>query len=70
MNHPAVQAVLGVLCLLGVFVYPALCLSRIAARLGRRPLRYGLCSLLPLGSLVALGVLAFSGPPRPRGGAR
>lgn len=63
MDNPGAQALGGLLVLLVVFVYPALCLSRIAGRMGRSPLRYGLISLIPLGSLVALGVLAFSADP-------
>lgn len=66
MNSPLGQVVGGLLLILVIFVYPAVCLSRIAARLGRNPTPYALGALIPLGSLVLLGVLAFSAsPPAP-----
>lgn len=62
------EGLLILVLILVVFIYPALCLSRIAGKLGRSPTRYALFSLLPLGSLVALGVLAFAGA-QPRAGS-
>ncbi|MCS6912998.1 MAG: hypothetical protein RMK29_18410 [Myxococcales bacterium] len=61
MDH-VVWGLLGVLL---VLVYPAVCLGRIAARQGRRPWPYALLSLVPPLSLVLLGVLAFARLPRP-----
>lgn len=69
MNNPGAQAAAGLLFVLIIFVYPALCIGRIAAQLGRRPRRYMLGALVPLGSLVALGVLAFSAPQQSQPGA-
>lgn len=63
MDSPVAKGLLGVVVLLIIFVYPAVCISRLASRLGKSPVRYGLFSIIPLGSLVALGLLAFSAPP-------
>lgn len=69
MNNPGAQAAAGLLFVLIIFVYPALCIGRIAAQLGHRPRFYVLGALVPLGSLVALGVLAFSAPQAQPGAA-
>lgn len=46
-----------------VMVYPAVCIARIANKLGRNGLSYGLLSVVPPMPLVLLGVLAFGGGP-------
>lgn len=68
MQSSGAEAALVLVMILVVFVYPALALGRIAGRLGKSPRRYGLLALVPLGSLVALGLLAF-GEAAPRGQA-
>lgn len=42
-----------------VFVFPSLCMGKIATKLGRSGLVFGLLAAMPLGLLVALGLLAL-----------
>src|ERR1700712_837251 len=42
-----------------VFVFPALCIGKIATKLGRSGIVFGLLAAIPLGLLVALGLLAM-----------
>lgn len=53
--------------LLVVLIYAGTCFGKIAGRLGRNPILFGILCLLPMVNLIALGVLAFhqSAPAEP-----
>ena len=46
-----------------VLVAYAICFGKIAARLGRNPIVYGVLILVPGANLLAMAWLAFSPPP-------
>lgn len=52
------QALGMILTVLFILILPALCIGKIAARLGRSGLAFFLLAAIPLGSLLALGLLA------------
>ncbi len=47
------------LVLLLVVAYTATCFGKIASRLGKNPVLFGILCVVPMVNLVALGVLAF-----------
>lgn len=53
------QALGMILTVLFLMILPALCIGKIAARLGRSGLVFFLLAAMPLGSLLALGLLAM-----------
>ena len=53
------HSVAVVFMILMVIAFPALCVSRIATKMGRSGLVFGLLTLMPLGILFTLGFLAL-----------
>lgn len=49
-----------VLMFLIVIVFPSLCIARIAFKMGKSSLLFGLLAAMPMGVLIALGLLAWA----------
>ena len=48
------------LIMLLVFIYVPICIGKIASKLGRNGVLFGLLSVLPIVNLIILGILAFT----------
>jgi hypothetical protein len=48
------------LILLLVIIYVPICIGKIASKLGRNGILFGLLSVIPLVNLIILGILAFT----------